>query len=394
MPLLVRFEPQSASRAVDVGVVIEGLEFQGTRHLGIQLLEVQEYETEEKASWTQVVTRPAEAVHVRIPDNLDIGLGLYAVGAVTVHNPSPSAVAEMDASYGPGDFGVPLVEISHSDSPTLSSEDVALRYAEVLRNREDTFDRGFGLVEGSPEARAFSVLVFVKDCYLTRHMRLGQYDVVPFGGLAWSDQMEFIQSYLRRRTANITIPAELAQKWAEDGRTNQPYFVVHFPLLRAKSSGDAREVAIAEVRVLCGVFSLTRLAYPSPFAVFSLDNETKECELRLGKRTYAGNLATGPSAGEHPAQVRRMLASARASETRRLWVDLYREALDNWEPESSYFRLWSLLETMADSSVAKGDPLLDWSRQRVSGRRSKPRSSNTTTSSCSSIFGEPWALGR
>ena len=111
MPLLVRFEPQSASRAVDVGVVIEGLEFQGTRHLGIQLLEVQEYETEEKASWTQVVTRPAEAVHVRIPDNLDIGLGLYAVGAVTVHNPSPSAVAEMDASYGPGDFGVPLVEI-------------------------------------------------------------------------------------------------------------------------------------------------------------------------------------------------------------------------------------------------------------------------------------------
>jgi hypothetical protein len=174
-----------------------------------------------------------------------------------------------------------------------------------------------------------------------------------------SDEVALMQEYLRACTEEA-MPDSSARALADSGRTRQPSFVAHFPLVRALSPSDAATRAHNEVLMLCGVLAVTRRAYPSVLGALVLDLETHQWNPWVNARNYTGNLAGGSISGEDPRTARRYTERARGDERIRLYLSLYRDALDVVEPEAKYFRLWSLLEVMAAQRVSKGDALLDW----------------------------------
>jgi len=357
--LRVAFDPPSIESGALAELVISDLAVEGGAQVGVQLAEVMAHETEWKASWGQEVVGPAAEIRIAVTDRVDLGVGLYGLASLSIRLP------DTQRTLTETDFGLQLLEVREVGTDTHTHDEVVTRFGKLMESREAEFMAGFGLPEGTGGANEYGVLIFVKNCKLTKHMRLGQYEVIPFGGLAVSDEVDLIQEYLKAQTTE-SMPAEIAERLAEKGKSEQPSFVAHFPLVRAESVADAATRADAEVRVLCGVLSLTRRAYPSPFAALVLDLKTKVWNPWVNTRNYTGNMFGGLVAGEDAETFRKYAGRARSDERLALYLNLYRSALEDVEPEFKYFRLWSLLEVMAAQRVTKaewrkkGDPLLDW----------------------------------
>jgi len=362
MSLSVRFEKCSIEDCRELAIVVDGLALEDASTLTVVMARVDCEDTEFAASWGSEV-HPQDPTRIAAPDNLELATGLY--GLADLHVTAAGQLDEREQTsrhLSEADYGLQLVEIRSQGTPESSEETLRQRFEDIMRAREEEFAAGLGLDAGTPGAREYMVVVFVKDCLLTRTMRLGRYEVQPLGGLAAGDEVDVVQEYLRTFTADV-IPDPMARDVAESKRSNHPCFVARFPLVRATSNGDAAAKADAEARVLGSVLSLHRLAYPTPFAAFVKDLANNKCQVWILGRGYGGNLVGGGISGEYPKAIRANVAKAKASERVRLYLGLYREALLEAEPGAQYFRLWSLLEVMATHDVRSGEPLLDWAGQ-------------------------------
>ncbi len=346
----------------ELTITVRGLSLDGEATLSPTLVAIDEYGTEFAASWGCVV-EPSEEVTVAAPESLTLAPGLYGLAEMQVALVAHDGVEVEAHRLTEADFGLQLVEIRAQDGSTAGG-DVRRRFESIMRGREEELAAGIGLEAGAPDVHEYEVLLFVKDCLLTRPMHLGAYEVTPFGGLASSDAVDVVQEYLRSSTPD-TIPEDVARKVSGSTRKDRPCFVVRFPLVRATSWLDAVTRANDETLALCDALSLHRLAYPTPLAAFAKDLDTNSCRVELVAVSYRGNLATGGLAGEFPRGIRANVAKAKADQRLRLYLHLYHEGLLETEPESQYFRLWSLLEVMTGREVAPGDLAFGWDGQSL-----------------------------
>jgi hypothetical protein len=347
------FDPPSIEAGEQTELVMSELALDTAVNLQVSIVKIEQDGDEVVVSWGQDVPASTDCIRTPVRGNVTLEEGSYALGQVAAIRDESRVVLTGD------DFEVPLLEVRRPGDTASTTEEIDARVTAVREAREREFLSGLGLSGGTPGARDYGVLIFVKDCLLTRHMRLGQYEVISFGGLGVSDEVTLVQEYLRAYTEE-SMPDDIARTLADKGKTQQPSFVAHFPLVRALSPSDAATCAHNEVLVLCGVLAVTRRAYPSVFAALVLDLETHQWNPWVNTRNYTGNLLGGSISGEDPRTTRKHSERARGDERIQLYLSLYRDALDAVEPEAKYFRLWSLLEVMAAQRVPKRDALLDW----------------------------------
>jgi hypothetical protein len=367
----VRFALCSVKEAKELEVVAEGLALTGAHTASISLVRIEDDDAEFAASWGANV-ETAEPIRIAAPSHLELPIGLYGLAELRLA-PSEQSVEQTAGRVrlSEVDYGLQLIEIRSEDALPSDQEQLRSRFEGVMSAREREFASGIGLDDGSPDAREFTALVFVKDCFLTRPMRLGRYEVEPIGGLPASGEVAVIGECLQSLTEDA-LPAQMAREMAESKRTDHPCFIVRFPVVRAASLSDAAARADAETRVLCSVLSLHRLAYATPFAAFVKDAVSNQCRVWVLGRNYGGNLVGGGISGESPAGIRANVGKAKADERLRLLLDLYREALLETASEAQYFRLWGLIEVMAAYVVTDGEPLLDWEGRPLVSEKGKP----------------------
>jgi hypothetical protein len=172
------FDPPSIEVGEQAELVMSELALGAPSNLQVSIVRIERDEDEVVVFWGQDVPAPTESIRTPVRGNVTLEEGFYALGQVAaIQNETRMVLTG-------GDFDVPLLEVRGPGDPARTTEEMEAQVTAVFEAREREFLSGFGLPDGTPGVRDYGVLIFVKDCLLTRHMRLGQYEVIPFGVLA------------------------------------------------------------------------------------------------------------------------------------------------------------------------------------------------------------------
>lgn len=298
-------------------------------------------------------------------DNLEPGRYLIKVGTVPSGKPTPC----MSLSILPTDFGVSIFEIRDINEPSRSHDDLADEYEIVIKDRSKDFLKGFG-EQSTPETQNYVAFVFVKNCLLTKKMRLGQYELIPLEGLGCIDITNLINQFLRNSNLRALGNLEETLNKAKQG---QPIIVAHFPKVVAKDTDSAGKIVESEINILKNLLSIHRNSYAEIVGCVLINVGARQMCYRIITPDYRGNFLGGDIAGEFPRTIITQMEKVRESSSLQLYVTLYKEALKETKTEFAYFRFWNLIETIARSKNYIGRPLKDWQGNITKNRRNQNR---------------------
>jgi hypothetical protein len=263
------------------------------------------------------------------------------------------------------DIGHLLFEVSTKPDLALTTEQLRARHAKIRKQRDAEFVKGIG--SGTEE---FIVFVFVRNLMMTRQMRFGQLEVIPFGGLSYNDEVDFVRRFMKDfHIGDLGDTDELL----EQAKKGQPSLVVHFPFIKADSLEAAANHAEIESERVVALLALERGGAGSIFASIIIRRSNGEIHFLVHTPSYQGNLIGGFIAGEEHPSIKARLENLRKSERALLYVEMYREALLETNQELKYFRFWSILETVARSKQFLGLPKRDWDGATQTNRKGELR---------------------
>ena len=224
---------------------------------------------------------------------------------------------------------------------------------------------------GLTKTREFTALAFTKECLITQAMRVGEYEILPFTGLGYRDELELIQKFFQK-VGHPSLPPEHESEIEQRAQHGQPTAIVHIPALKARTDEEALAIVEQEANLLLLVLSLQRGSGGSVFAVFVKDSETGQTKYRLFFPRYRGNLLGGGISGEDPAAISARYETLRRSESKQIYLSLFREALREVDSEFQYFRYWNILEVIARGKNYIGRQKRDWKGNMVLSPKNKP----------------------
>ena len=195
-------------------------------------------------------------------------VGLYQVTNISLSG-DLSEGSDSNMQFTANEFGLSLFEIRESAVPLTAKQQIYESYADIMKRRNETFMSGFGDVTTANE---YIGLVFVKNCLMTRRMRLGQYELIPFDGLECNDEIALMQNFLTMAGIPELTNTEDTLIRAQHG---QPTAIIHFPRVFAQTVDQAGELIENEVRILGNLLSLFRNSYASIFGTVIIDSNTR-----------------------------------------------------------------------------------------------------------------------
>ena len=212
----------------------------------------------------------------------------------------------------------------------------------------DSFYSGIELPHGSKPGR-FSCFIFVK-CLLTGvHVRLDRFEFFPYDrGLDNHDGLALINEFFERKTTS-RLTFDYSDTAREFARQQQPITIVHFPLVVADDHETVQEFCSVQTSLLLNSLAVVRDSAGDPFeiAVVRID-QPKAAQFSI-RRPYRGNLLTGSLAGEDPQLIQRLMQGAQKEPFRNFLLTLYREAINESNPDFRLMRLWQILELVSDA---------------------------------------------
>lgn len=291
-------------------------------------------------------------LHIDKFKNFEPGRYLIKAGIVPPGKPVPF----MSFSKQPTDFGASIFEIRDRNEPESSHDDLFKDYENLLKARTENFLKGFG-EQSTPETQNYLALVFVKNCLLTKRMRLGQYELIPLEGLGCIDIANLINQFLHNSNLGVLDNLEETLSKAKQG---QPTIVAHFPKVVAKDPDSAGKIVEGEINILKDLLSIHRNSYAEIVGCVLINMGARQMYYRIITPNYRGNLLGGDIAGEFPRTIIKQMEKVRENSSLQLYAALYKEALKETKTEFAYFRFWNLIETIARSKNYIGRPLKDW----------------------------------
>lgn len=351
-----------------INFVVEGFSPLKDVNVYLDIAKIEESEDEWVASITPSSITYSEKGFNFLIDKLETfktGQYLVKAGLARTGDPTPC----MCFSKLPSDFGVSIFEIRENTQPTKSHDQLVDYYEKVFSERHQNFLKTFG-EESSADTQSYLAFVFVKNCLLTKAMRLGQYEFIPFEGLTCTDITSLINSFLSKSNLGTLGNIEDTLRKAQQG---QPTFVAHFPKVIAKNADSAGKIVESEINILNNLLSIHRNSYAEIVGCVLLNVSARQMYHRIVIPDYRGNLLGGDIAGEFPRAIITQMEKVRKNRSLQLYVSLYKEALKETKTEFAYFRFWNLIETIARSKNYIGRPLKDWQGNITKNRKNQDR---------------------
>lgn len=151
----------------------------------------------------------------------------------------------------------------------------------------------------------------------------------------------------------------LQPDWTKAFSADHPVTVLACDLVYANGVDDALEASSTARDEFLSVLALNRGASGRPLVTIvesRRGGQTTDSLFRFDHPTYSGNLLGGFLAGENQSLLLMQQAAMHHDPLLKLCVDLYGQALAEPSEDARYFRLWSVLETLAISRVKSGLP--------------------------------------
>lgn len=254
-----------------------------------------------------------------------------------------------------------LFEVRAPSDPARSLDQLENAYGEVVRRRQERRESGIG--SGPVVA---SVLVFVKDLLTTTSLNLVACEVIPLEPVGWTAEVQAVERLLASRGVTSLNWTEQA---LDQVRRAEPATLIQFPVIRANSLEECRNLAMRQAHLLVMLLAAHRGSFGEVFCTIIHEPQTGVLLSALHITPYLGNLSGGFISGEEPEGLRRDLHAIQGDTTLELFVLLLGEAIRERRPEFRYVRLWSLLETIARGRGCVGRPKRDWSGEVQVGKK-------------------------
>lgn len=345
--------------------ILDGIELNGEFNFSVNLNKVEEDYTEFAFGTGTIINASGKTHEIFINTTEDLKEGMYLVGQINISKINETHLTEPLMNLTQQDFGECILKIVESSDNPQTEEELKKEYHEIIKKRDIDFYKGIG--DGS---KRFEGCIFIKDCLITRPMRLGQYQIFPWDGLPCNDEINLVQDYLSKTNVNRL---NNTQEMLKNCKQGQPVSIVHFPLIKSDSPEIAGEIMEKEVSILCDLLAVLRDGYPSIFGSLLLDNNTGEFYYKVLHPTYKGNLIGGLISGEDPRYIKNSMDNIKTDIKIQLYLSLYNEARKERRIEFIYFRLWNILEIIARSKNYPNQPLCDWQGNVIKNRRGVDR---------------------
>lgn len=299
--------------------------------------------------------------------NSQLQKGFYVLRQLSFFKPATEANAYRTPT-SVHNLDLVLFEIRAAGETPHTPQELSVKFEEIIRKREEEFLSGFGNSLNKQGMKEYRGFVFVKDCLLTRPMRLDRYNIFPLGYLPFTDEVNKILSSLNEVNINISFD-EMTMNRCQNV---QPVFVAHFPKIIAPSVEEAAKLIRQEVKSLSDLLSIHRSSYGSIFGLIIIDSAEGKFHSIIPIPSYRGNLVGGMISGEVPKQIKQRMNKIRKSPQLQLYLSLYNDIQYEERSDFVIFRCWNLLETTARSKNYVGQPLLDINGNPTLNSKGKP----------------------
>lgn len=273
----------------------------------------------------------------------DLSEGYHEVRAVKLHG---GENVEESIFTGGRDFERTFFHVA--DRETIGSEYLVRRnviFAEHLQ--EKRFLEGYDIHDGEEFSTYYS-LVFMSGVLISKRIRIGKWEVVPYRGVDKRDDLHVVNQFLDDKT-DLDDHFEYTDELQERARQSRPTLIGHFPYVRANSRDQVYEFVTAETSRLAEVLAILRGGSGEIFNVVILDVDTGQSTLHTPDPSYKGNLLTGHMSGEHPEQVLSYYEKM-DNEYNRYLFSLYKQAIEEDNSDFEYLRYWQILESIYEKN--------------------------------------------
>jgi hypothetical protein len=157
------------------------------------------------------------------------------------------------------------------------------------------------------------------------------------------------------------------------GSSHRPLTLITLPKVLGADVDQASETAHREAAIKTELLSMTRNGYGEIVGAIRLDRSDGGLAFYVPPKLYRGNYAGGDISGESRSDLYAKIERVRNDSSAQLYVSLLNTSVREENVEHRYFRLWSLLETVARSKGYVGRPRLDWGGSQIRSKKGKPQ---------------------
>jgi hypothetical protein len=249
--------------------------------------------------------------------------------------------------------------------------------ARLMREQEARYRRRVG-EETAAGTSEFEGLCFVERLLVRTPLRLPGVEIHPVNAAnAGSSEVDVLNALLAALGWGTQLDASW---WAAQSRSGRPWTVLRLPSIWAESAEGAAALARAERDITLHILALNRGSSGIPIATAIRPQTQPQEQIFYEIEGYTGNLIGGFISGESQHDLVYQEAAMRIDRVLALATKLYREARAERNPDSAYFRYWSLLEMLADARITAGRPVI-----RTDGT-SWPPPHGTTDYACPKVY--------
>ncbi len=309
---------------------------------------------------TETKLTGAEHLYEFTLETQDLTPGFYEIKRVGFHTPKEKNIDPDTLFFHSGkDIQRTFFEIISQERLTKPSNKITEEIISVESKFEEYFRSGISLSNDNSKKR-YQVFTFVSGLFMSRVIRLGKLELIPFRGLDQKDYFDLVNDFFNQDLYNklsFNYTAELSR----EKRNKTPVCVIHFPTIFSESGKDAKTFSYQESLLLTELLSVYRGGSGSVFALAVHDLSENSTQLYTEDLPYIGNLLGGSIAGENPDSIKDNFQKLKIQPTLRYYLSLFKEARAELNIDFQYLRYWQILEMIAESkNFKRSKPLTDF----------------------------------
>jgi len=301
--------------------------------------------------------------------------GLYIIQHVTLCRGDEPEESEQEAiAFDPVFFAVrTAVELPLSSQEVFGlSNEMGRRRTAYMRQPIKTTKAE----ENTLSVKQFRVMIFGVGCLLHATQQLEGYSITPLGtGLSHRRMHEIVNTALEGEGTEGLLFSEETEEQFE---RSTPVFRILYTTVEAIDHNDAIDHCRAHANLLFQILGLDRGQMPREFACVASEYESNRRWHLYQMPGYRGNLLSDFNPVSTANRIEQTLPKLQADSFARLLLKTYADATAELDYGFSLLRYWSVLELVADKSIAKDrTPLAHPDGAPILNRKGKPETTNS-----------------
>ncbi|MBB6412380.1 hypothetical protein [Mesorhizobium sangaii] len=225
------------------------------------------------------------------------------------------------------------------------------------------------------EGSRFLVRVFAVGCLVHAPQQLEGFSILPLGlGLSHRNMWEIVNGFLE---SDGQQPLAFVEQTEQSFMDSTPIFVVTYEEVVATDIDAASEYCVKHSQNIFRILGIDRGQKPRAFAYVIGQYDTSNWWHWFAFPGYQGNWLSEFNPVETSNQIERLLPRLEANPFSRLIISTYGDATGEQEYGFALLRFWTVMELVAEHTVAGGTPLANPDGSTILNGKGNPETTSS-----------------